>query len=136
MLPPEFNIMRRGLYQLLLAGLISSCQKGDGSIPLPTPGPFINYTTQNSPLPDNQVNAISVVGTTVWIGTQNGLARLFNGTWQIFTASNSSLPSPVVLSIAAAGENCVWVGTDNGLVHYCQNKWTQYTTSNSRLQNN
>ena len=129
--------MKIGLYHLLLAGLfIGGCRKEDGNRPLTAPSPFINFTTQNSPLPDNQVNAISVAGTTVWIGTQNGLARLSNGRWQIFNAANSPLPSPVVLSIAAEGGDCVWVGTDKGLVHYCQNKWTEYSTSNSRLQNN
>jgi ligand-binding sensor domain-containing protein len=129
--------MRNQLRLLLLVCLFfAGCKKQDSILTRTEPNTFTSFNKQNSPLPDNQVNAVSVAGSSVWVGTQNGLAQLSNGTWKVFTTNNSGLPSPVILSVVAVEDNCVWIGTDKGLVQYCQNKWTLYNTNNSLLKNN
>ena len=62
-------------------------------------------------LPSNSVSHIGVRGTTLWIGTSNGLARSTNGgrTWESF-ASDSHFAKPGIFSIAVSGDT-VWCST-------------------------
>jgi ligand-binding sensor domain-containing protein len=77
------------------------------------------YNTSNSPLPDNQVQAIAVDKNEVkWIGTSNGLARLSGETWMIYDTINSALRSQFITAIALDGNGNVLIGTARGLTIY------------------
>jgi ligand-binding sensor domain-containing protein len=128
--------MKNSLVLLAVASLLlAGCRKANNQQPQPPATVQQHFTSQNSPLPDNQVNAVSVAGGSLWIGTQHGLARFANGVWTVFTANNSGLPSSTVLSLAATAEDSVWIGTDKGLVHYGNTRWTVYNPANSQMKN-
>src|SRR4028119_1951521 len=77
------------------------------------------YTTANSPLPDNQIQAIALQKSGVkWVGTKNGLARFDGHAWYIYSTANSGLPSPNITAIVAGKTNDIWIGTDKELVRY------------------
>jgi Secretion system C-terminal sorting domain/Two component regulator propeller len=44
----------------------------------------------------------------IWLGTDNGIMRYFNGEWLSFNSSNSSLPDNRVVSIISENENKIW----------------------------
>ncbi len=49
---------------------------------------WTNYTTSNSGLASDTVNCFTKTGNdTLWIGTDNGLSKYFNGAWQNFQLS-------------------------------------------------
>lgn len=54
-------------------------------------------------------------------------------TWQVYTTSNSGLPSNGIASIAFDTNNVKWIGTDNGLAKFDGINWTVYDTSNSQI---
>lgn len=88
----------------------------------------------NSNLPNSTFTGVdSDSSGNVWVSSYNGVAKFNNGTWQIFTSTNSPLPSDVCYSIATEG-NIIWIGTVNGLVKYDGvSSWTIYTIFNSGL---
>ena len=51
-----------------------------------------SYTTENSPLPFNTIRCLETSLSNIWIGTDQGLAKLENGTsWTVFNVTNSGL---------------------------------------------
>jgi len=44
----------------------------------------------------------------LWLATDKGILRYFNGEWIIFNSSNSSLPNDRVVSIKLENENKIW----------------------------
>ncbi len=73
---------------------------------------WIRYTSANSPLPSDQIYALSLgPDNTLWIGTSGGLASLKNGVWSVFDTSNSPLPDPYITSLAVDSAGTVWIGT-------------------------
>lgn len=92
------------------------------------------FTTANSPLPNQQINALAINrGDVVWVGTANGLARYQQSQWTLFTTANSALPSNVVQALTLEPDGTLWVGTNKGLARYDGANWTAYTTTNSSL---
>ncbi|MCB2220257.1 MAG: T9SS type A sorting domain-containing protein [Bacteroidetes bacterium] len=101
------------------------------------------YTTDNSELPDNYVNAIAIDDYgTKWIGTEGGLAAFDGNTWEIYNTSNSSLPYDDVHSIAIDGNGTKWMGiyedyyyggVGRGLAAFDGTDWEIYNMSNSGL---
>jgi ligand-binding sensor domain-containing protein len=82
------------------------------------------YNTDNSPLPDNQVQAIAVDKNDVkWIGTSNGLARFSNKSWTVYDTINSGLHSQFVTAIALDKNGDVFIGTARGLTIYDGTTW-------------
>ncbi len=121
------------LFFILLV-LAPACKKEPGAKPIEVIPGWTIYTTSNSILPDNQVNAIAIgKNDTKWIGTANGLARIQEGKWTVFTTGNSPLPSGYITSLAVEESGLVWVGTDKGLASYNGEVWSVYTTQNSVL---
>lgn len=83
-----------------------------------------HYTPLNTSgnLPERFVNAVMTdfFGKTRWFGTNQGLVRLSDQTWTLFTAKNTpELPSNVIqaLSYDYIFKN-LWIGTDKGIVVY------------------
>lgn len=95
------------------------------------------YNTSNSPLPHNQANALALSSNgTLWIGTEEGLAQLLGGQWQIYNTNNSGLTDDRVRSLALQG-NTIFAGTFiGGLCLYDQATWKTYTTLTSGLPDN
>ena len=61
---------------------------------------WLNYTTENSGLPDNIVPAVAIDKKNVkWFGTLNGLARYDGEKWQVWNTQNSPLPANQVNDI-------------------------------------
>ncbi|MBS7564551.1 hypothetical protein KHS38_09050 [Mucilaginibacter sp. Bleaf8] len=126
---------------------VAGCKKDkisivDPPVKVPTPdtsteaGFWTIYNPSNSPLPNEQVNAIAIdKQDTKWIGTANGLAQLKGNKWTLFTPTNSSLPSADIRALAVANDGSVWIGTDKGVAHYNGTDWRIYTTTNSALTN-
>jgi ligand-binding sensor domain-containing protein len=83
-----------------------------------------HYTPLNTSgnLPEGFVNAVMTdfFGKTRWFGTNQGLVRLSDQTWTLFTTKNTpELPSNVIqaLSYDYIFKN-LWIGTDKGIVVY------------------
>ncbi|MCS6884230.1 MAG: ATP-binding protein [Acidobacteriota bacterium] len=104
-------------------------------------GKWTVYNKLNGALLSNQVWSILEVGkgysSSVWIGTDNGLAILTGSKWQHLTTENSELPSNSVRTLektqSADGSVVIWIGTSNGLVRVDGDNWKVYTPGNSPL---
>ena len=83
------------------------------------------FTKMNSPLPNDQVQAIAIDKKDVkWIGTADGLATLAGNSWNIYNTVNSPLPSNFITALAVGKESDVWIGTDKGLINYNGASWS------------
>ncbi|HMU69814.1 MAG TPA: two-component regulator propeller domain-containing protein, partial [Chitinophagales bacterium] len=87
---------------LLIAGTIGFAQSG-----------FTIYNQDNSDLPTNLVNAITIDDhNNTWVGTEGGLVKIDPvGTWTTFTTANSGIPDNQIRSIFIDENDVVWVGT-------------------------
>ncbi len=96
-----------------------------------------HFTTQNSPLPNDTINAVrgtSDVG--IWIGTNGGLAYFDEDTtWMVFTNQNSGIPSNKIQCLHYQYP-AVFIGTDSGVAIYDGTTWQILTTFNSGLLSN
>ena len=90
------------------------------------------YTVSDG-IPSNQIQAIAVDGTTLWIGTPKGLAQidLSTGTWQPVTDITDHIntlfdeETPIDVRALAVDEQELWIGTLNhGIIRY--NKGTTF----------
>ena len=95
------------------------------------------YTTTNSQLPSNHIQAIALQKNGLkWVGTPGGLASFDGHAWKNYNTTNSGLPSSNITAISTGKLNDIWIGTDKGLTHYDGKNWTVYTTQNSSLKRN
>lgn len=92
------------------------------------------YNRSNSGLPFDDIDALAIEGSNIWIGT-DGLARFDGTNWTVYNHSNSGLPDYTISAIVIEGSN-IWIGTWGGLVRFDGTNWTVYNTSNSALPNN
>ena len=90
------------------------------------------YTVSDA-IPSNQIQAIAIDGTTLWIGTPKGLAQidLSGGTWQPVTDITDHINTlfdeekPIDVRALAVDDQEVWIGTLNhGVIRY--NKGTTF----------
>lgn len=94
------------------------------------------YTTENSPLPSNQINALALQDTIVWAGTSLGLVR-FDGTqWAVYNTVNSPMPSNYIKCLFAPSTTTLWIGSTGGAIYHTADQWTSYSSSNSALPSN
>jgi ligand-binding sensor domain-containing protein len=86
---------------------------------------FTHFTgaSTGGQLPAGPVNAVaSDLGSTVWFGTDNGLARLRDTTWTLYTTANTpTLPSNKITAVAIDRRENVWIGTDFGVAVFNEN---------------
>jgi hypothetical protein len=73
------------------------------------------------------VNAFAFEGDSVWIGTDNGLAR-FNGIspagWIVYNSKNSPIPAGKITAITVDGNNIKWIGFVAGIISsFDGSKW-------------
>ena len=90
------------------------------------------YTVSDG-IPSNQIQAIAIDGTTLWIGTPKGLAQidLSSGTWQPITDITDHINTlfgeeePIDVRALAIDNQELWIGTLNhGVIRY--NKTTTF----------
>jgi hypothetical protein len=94
-----------------------------------------NFTTANSPLPDNHVFNVCVDGGRVWAATENGLALFGNGKWKVYKPADG-LAHRAVLNVAVdprTGD--VWAATMAGLSRLSAGRFDNFTQLNSGLPN-
>lgn len=76
-----------------------------------------NFTTGNSDLPGSEVRVIYIDDNDAkWFGTNNGLARLYNNSWQVYNTddklSDNSI-NDIAFQLSSYGPE-IWLATDNG----------------------
>ena len=83
------------------------------------------YTTENSPLLDDDIRAVCVENDTiVWIGTVQGGLYSFDGlNWENYNPTNSGLPDYLVRSIAIDTQNNIWCATSEGIAMFDRVNW-------------
>jgi streptogramin lyase len=103
---------------------------------------WTQYTTANTPLPEDDLRGVAVDhNDNIWItfwGTGNGVggvAKYDHNIWTIYTPQNSSLPTYAVTDIVVDVNNHIWVGSELGLAEFDGTNWNVYTNSNSGLSN-
>lgn len=127
-----------GLLVCWLVGSLTGCDKitSPGEVRGPK---WKMYTTDNSPLVSNTINALTVYsGTTVWIATDAGANSITGESWQVV---NDSLvyftplgASAKVNAITVGGSGEVWFGLAGGGVRKMKpfyplsDKWQHYNS--------
>jgi hypothetical protein len=107
------------------------------------PDRWLLFTTEDSPLPDDSVRAVTIDGDgAIWFGTEAGLAR-YDGAadqvrqggedWQVYRAADLKLAGDQVYAIAIGSDGAAWVGTTTGASVWDGEVWTPYTRSTSGL---
>jgi hypothetical protein len=100
-------------------------------------GSWANYTTSNSQLPSNSVNAIAVDRDgSKWFLTGNGLARFDGANWSVYTAITVTSPftmsyplSGQALAIDSAGNK--WLSAGMSLIRFDGTNGSVYNTPSS-----
>ena len=120
--------MNKTLRFLLFISIIVLAFKGQAQL-------VQSYTTENSPLPFNTIRCLETSLSNIWIGTDQGLTKLENGTsWTVFNVTNSGLLDDDIRALKNDGDSVLWVGTlQGGLFKYDGLNWSNYNPLNSGL---
>ncbi len=101
-------------------------------------GQWTTYTTTHG-LPSDRIQALHVDRAgRIWVGTDAGLAKRENGTWQTYTPDNSPLPAADVRTIVEAEDGSLWFGTwASGVAHYdpTADSWQVYNAADGMVAN-
>jgi ligand-binding sensor domain-containing protein len=62
----------------------------------------------------------------LWVGSSQGLARRSGGTWNVYTPTNSDLPSEEFWSMNEAADDTMWFGTIKEVAQYAEPNWHTY----------
>jgi len=101
-----------------------------------TDGTNIFFTNDNSGLPNNHINAISIDANGIkWIGTKGGLVKFDGTNWTTFDTQNSGLPADDVQSIAIMSGGQLWIATNGAGVSLFngESNWLTLDSSNAML---
>jgi len=94
-----------------------------------------NFTTANSPLPDDHIFNVAVDGKRVWVGAENGLALYEDGKWKTFNTKDGLVHRAVLFVAPDKKTGEVWIATMGGLSRYSAGRFENYTQLNSGLPN-
>ncbi len=98
---------------------------------------WIRYTMSDFPLPSDYITCIaSDANGGIWIGTDQGLARLEEVAESQSDSLYVILPSVPVHCIVFDGGGCAWIGTSWGLVKFEDTTYTFFDSYNSGLLDN
>ncbi len=99
---------------------------------------WTTYTTTHG-LPSDRIQALHLDRQgRLWVGTDSGLARLEQDTWQTYTPDNSPLPAADVRAILETDDGALWFGTwASGLARYDPDAdtWTVYDVADGLVAN-
>lgn len=111
---------------------------GHGGIAHYNGNAWSQYTSLNTPMPEDDMRGITVDGNNnVWATFYNvtnsvgGVAKYNGTTWTIYTPSNSNLQTAQVDKIKADSQNNIWIGTNIGLVKFDGLTWNLNLTGNN-----
>jgi ligand-binding sensor domain-containing protein len=100
-----------------------------------TNGTWYKYQNATTPsLPTDNLYSIFIDNLDAkWLGTHgSGLVKFKGGAWQVYTMSNSGIPSNTVNRVKKSPDGNYWVATDNGLAKFDGGStWTVYDQSNT-----
>lgn len=103
----------------------------------------INYNTNNSILPSNDVTSIAIENSgIIWMTTRyNGIVKLDGVNFTVYNTSNTSFPSNSFGKVVIDQNNIKWFASNtgtggNGLVRFDDMNWTTLNTTNSNLPDN
>lgn len=102
-------------------------------------GRWTGYTTATSGLPSDAVLDLAIgPDGTLWIATDNGLARFDGDGWSRFTPQNADLVSAHVSEVAIDADGTVWTvahtaSQELGLSAYDGKRWTRRDPADSGL---
>lgn len=98
---------------------------------------WVEYTKDNSQLPDNVINDVSSSKDgKIWFATYGGIACIdMINNWTTYDTGNSDLPSNNVLDLRHDGDY-TWCATYGGVAAYYNDQWTIYDTGNSGIPSN
>ncbi|MBI2417471.1 MAG: PEGA domain-containing protein [Ignavibacteriales bacterium] len=83
---------------------------------------WTNYSTSNSNIPGNIINCITEdISGNLWVGTNNGLAKLNSGSFTVYNTGNTCLTSNIITAIRVGSGDSLFVGTANSLVLFSGN---------------
>ena len=93
---------------------------------------WINYTN------GEEISAVTVEGSKIWVGTTGGLVMIdtLTDTTIFYNHANSGLPSNYVTAIAIDASGNKWIGTYGGLAVFDGTNWTVYDAYHSGLPDN
>jgi len=98
---------------------------------------WANYTKENTELPGNRVNDISISPTTFAFATSNGIAVLGpTSYWSLYTAADIGLNSGNILGVYYIQYRKMWIATYEGAAALDGDNWILYTTGNSGIPTN
>ncbi len=86
-------------------------------------------------LPSDKALAVLATETEVWVGTDEGLARLKNGRWKTFTAKDGLAHRAVLFMAEDPDSGDLWIATMGGLSRYSGGRFDTFTQLNSGLAN-
>ena len=110
------------------------------SSPGPAPKPYLmtrreNFTTANG-MPDPKVFCVTVDGSRVWAGTEDGLVLIENGKVQRVYKTENGLAQRAVMGIAADKKTGdLWIATFGGVSHFSGGQFQNFTNLTSGLLN-
>lgn len=98
---------------------------------------LVVYNTQNSGLPTNFINDITIdaIGYR-WIATDQGLVLNYDTNWIVYNTQNSGIPSDRINFVNVDAMGNVWIATDMGIGMFDRNNWYVWNTGNSGLPDN
>lgn len=76
------------------------------------------FNKNNTNLPSSTIQAIAAEDDgTIWVGTDNGLARFDGGDWRVYNTQNTLLKDNEIKCITYDSRHkTIWVGTENGII--------------------
>jgi ligand-binding sensor domain-containing protein len=128
---------------LSTAILLAACSFGMAqsvSSPAPAPKPQLitrweNFTTANG-MPDPKVFCVTVDGSRVWAGTEDGLVLIENGKVQRVYTTKDGLVQRAVMGIAVDKKTGdLWIATFGGVSHLSGGQFQNFTNLTSGLLN-
>lgn len=94
----------------------------------------VNYTIDNG-LPSNMVYSLLADGSTLWLGTKEGLCRMAYSQFRVLS-KRDGLSSNVVVSLYQDKEEVLWIGTyGGGLNRLKDGKFTAFTKKEGLFDN-
>lgn len=127
----------RFIYSILCLVFLMSCEKYEikkqqSIVPAADTTVLRMYTSQNTILPNNQINVVHSKAGNLWMGTAEGLALRKNNNWTLFNMLNSRLPNNYITALTTDNFNNLWVGTIAGLAIYDGTNWKNMDSVNQK----